>query len=58
MSKGFSITCMNCGEKMIVDNNLKTEDDCSNITISVMNEKNDLLYFVCTNCGNEIEAEV
>lgn len=58
MKKGFSITCLECNEKMILNENYSKENDESKLTTTILESYPfQSLYFVCSNCGNEIEVE-
>lgn len=58
MKKGFSITCLECNEKMILKNEFMKDKDESKISSTVMGSyPSHTLYLVCSNCGNETEVE-
>ena len=58
MNKGFSITCLECNEEIIMKKDLLKEEGNSSITYSVMgNYPFHSLYLVCSNCKNDLEID-
>lgn len=58
MKKGFKIICVECNVEMVLNSDYVRENDNSEITISTMGSYPfQSLYFVCSNCGNELEVE-
>lgn len=58
MKKGFSIKCEECNEKIVFNENYLKEQDESKLSITVLGSYPfQSLYFVCSNCGNELEVE-
>lgn len=57
MKKGFKIVCVECNEEMVLDSNYIIEEDNSKLSVSPLgNYPFQSLYFVCTNCGNDLEV--
>lgn len=58
MKKGFSITCLECNAKMLLNVNYSKDQDDSKLTTTIFGSYPfQSIYFVCSNCGNEIEVE-
>ncbi|MGO4890276.1 hypothetical protein ACJ2A9_21215 [Anaerobacillus sp. MEB173] len=58
MKKGFSIICLECNEQMILKEDYLKDKDESKLSTTVFGSyPYQSIYFVCSNCGNEIEVE-